>query len=379
MCGVQYFWAKTTDIHVLWWTAGINLLAVFLVYFRALLQAQQRFSLDGWASVADKSLLMLALLPLLWQGGLTMPIFLWLSLLTGGSAAGIFGLLTLKNTNIFSQTFPAKKDIVDLFKQSLPFAAIGLLFATNERINQIILERLAGATENGLYAGAYRWFAALSMYLWTVLPVFYAKFAAGTRMPVAAQQKLFHQGKIIVSLPIIWVCGFIVAHAEKMFILFTDSKPLEITAMATTLRILVVAMFVNGTFNIYSTYLTATGFEQAVNRLLIVAILLNSLTTVLLAPTYGALGAAGALSLSFCWLAGGYVYYFYKLSPLKVPLALSLKLLCVAFICWGSFAGLAHVSVWWLNSIVAGILLLVSAYLLRIITFERKNEPIAER
>ena len=43
--------------------------------------------------------------------------------------------------------------------------------------DQVMLERMAGDVPTGLYAAAYRWLDAFSMYLWIVLPMFFARFA----------------------------------------------------------------------------------------------------------------------------------------------------------------------------------------------------------
>jgi hypothetical protein len=65
-----------------------------------------------------------------------------------------------------------------LLRRLMPYTLLVLVSGLNERINQVLIERLSGPYENGLYLGAYRWFGASLMYLWIVLPIFYARFAS---------------------------------------------------------------------------------------------------------------------------------------------------------------------------------------------------------
>lgn len=361
--GVVCVQAPSETRSVLLWTAAINLCAAFLVYFRALLQAYQRFTVDGWASSLDKLLLVACLTPFLWNGNLTLTAFLSLSLLTGALTAAVFGAFSLGALRR-QDLFLHKKDVLELLRKSLPFAFVAVLYGANERINQVLLTEIAGESANGLYSGAYRWFSAASMYLWTVLPVFYAKFSAGIADAPETQARLFARGQTIVAAPVLFVCGVLFVFAEKAFMLFTQSALNEIATMATCLRILTVALALNAVFNVYSTYLTATGYERKINWLLVGALSLNALTTVVLAQTTASpTAAAWGLLASFSFLAGGYVYYYQKYAVSAVPARLLGKLLLFAAPGWATLYFLRDANFFSATAAAALVTLLAAAVL----------------
>ncbi len=329
------------------WLLILTLVALFYVVlnfleqFRAGLQAFQQFKTDGIASITDKTLMMLILLLMFSGGWLTLRGFavaslltMLLSMLAFGAVVFIkFGLPTLKLSRLRT---------AHLLRKSWPFALMVVLFGTNERVNQLMLERLGSGYENGLYVAAYRWIAAIQMYLWTILPVFYAKFAANLRHPVATRQNLFKTGQALVYLPLLFAFGFIWFYGDKLFFLFDNSGPEVIAEMTLNLRILAGFMWFNAAFTIFSTYLTATGHERFVSVLLIVVIALSVIANFIFIPIYGAVAASWAMTGAFGVLSLGYVIGFVRLTELRVPWLLLGKHLLITAVFLTDF--------WWLHS-----------------------------
>lgn len=327
--------------------SGLACLANSLLLFvRSLFQAFQRFAADGVVSVADKSLLMLALLVPLMAGTLTILEFAYWTATTAVVTVGAAAALAVRFFGAPSVSFRLE-GMKAVVRQSYPFALMFVLFSANEHLNKVLLELLAGEKTTGLYAAAFRWFAAFSMYLWTILPVFFAKFAAQQNESIETRQALFNQAKTLVAFPIIIVCGFVWFYGDKLFFLFGNSAPDEIETMSFNLKILAAALLVNGVFNVYSTMLTATGSEQIVARLLLVAVLASNGLNLWLIPVWGAAAVSFTLALSFAFLSAGYLFYFKKAAGLRVPVQLNARLALLGAGYAGALAGLQYTGVDW--------------------------------
>jgi O-antigen/teichoic acid export membrane protein len=248
-----------------------------------------------------------------------------------------------------------------LLRGAWPFALVMVLFSVNERLPQFLIERLAGPQESGYFYAAFRWVATLQMYLWTVLPIFYAKFAAQRQAPLAQRQRLFNLAQVVAAWPIVLVCGFLWFDGDRLFFLLDDSTPQQIIYLHQVLRALCLMLLLNGLFNVYSTWLTSTGHEQWVNRFLLAAIGLGLVGYAVLIPTHGALGAAWALAGVFGVLGAGYVWAFARAAGGHVPGGLLLRLVLAGAGYLGLYAALQYVvpSHWWVAPMGAGLVGLV--------------------
>src|SRR5690606_1576861 len=202
MTGVGWFLGYDTNtlylLAIIAFTFGIT---QFILFFRATLQGNQNFNVDAVGSVADKFLLVffvLALLPI----GLSLENFVYArTLATGLAFLALYFLITRLYGKLRIKL--NRRHLKELLRESLPFALITLVYGINERVDIVMLERLSSAKEAGLYAGPYRWVDAVMMYLWTILPIFFAKFAL-TVKDKTEQEKLLNFGQVVVSIPIIF-------------------------------------------------------------------------------------------------------------------------------------------------------------------------------
>ncbi|MFK7970711.1 MAG: oligosaccharide flippase family protein, partial [Bacteroidia bacterium] len=171
-------------------------------YFRANFQALQRFRLDSFASILDRVVL-LALVGVLFATGVSVEGFIGMRLLGAGITAGI---LFWALQRIYGWIAP-KMNTADwqrLAKLSLPFALITILNSIHDKIDQVMLERMIGSTETGLYAAAYRIMDMFNMYLWTTQAIIMARFAFHIKSP-AEQGKVMRFGQVIVAWPMLFV------------------------------------------------------------------------------------------------------------------------------------------------------------------------------
>lgn len=353
------------------WHALLN----FLDQLRAAYQAHQRFKLDGLASVLDKTLLMLVLWGLLYAEALTLSGLAWASIATIGFTVLVFGAGARRLFGPLQWRWSVKRWGY-LLRRGAPFAAMMILYSANERLYQPLVERLAGGHEAGLFYAAFRWVIALQMYLWTVLPVFYARFAALKRAPLPQRQALFNAGQVIVAVPIVWVVGVLLFDAPRLFFQFETSTPTELATMSQNLQFLACALLLNGVFNIYSTYLTATGQERPVNRLLVGSVLIGGLIAAVGVPQYGGLAAALGYGLAFLWLSIGYVRLVNRQREIRVPVRVLLGLLLATLTYGASYWGLQQLGLpWGVAPLLGGGVLLGLTLVLRLADWRAVIRP----
>ncbi|WP_167852002.1 oligosaccharide flippase family protein [Hymenobacter elongatus] len=333
---------------------GASLLVMqYTQFLRGTLQAHQRFNTDALLSVLEKALLLVFVLALL-------PVGITLDRYVGARAVAVlftFVVLYALVTRLYGRVrFRLKWEHArGLLKASLPLALITLVYGLNERVDMLMLERLASPAEAGYYAAAYRWVDAIMMYLWTVLPLFFAKFAFATGKR-EEQQELLWFGQRIVTVPLLFVCAFVLFRGEVLFFQLTHSTSRELGQMTLSLKILFVNVLVHAFFALYSTLLTSTNHEKPVSWLVAGSIAVNVLLNVLLLPRYGAVAAALNTLLCAVLVSGGYVWLVSRRAGVAVPWATLARLLLAFGLLCGTFAGLRLLlNHWLLEAVGAGL------------------------
>ncbi len=328
---------------------GGNHLAQF---FRANFQALQVFNIDAWLSVAERLVLIVLTVGLLLTS-LTLEGFILARLIAVAISIGLFYYLLARHQGGLRPRwdFPQIQQVV---RMSFSFALMTMLYSLHDKIDQVMVERLSGSTESGLYAGAYRWMEAFSMYLWLILPIFFARFAYFIHQP-AEQQRLLHFGQKITALPLIFVSLFVLFYSEKLLFLFQGSLPEEIAVMAACLQVLFLTLLMNSIFSIYSTLLTATGHVKPVNRLIIGGIALNVTLNALFIPRYGAIASAWTTFLSYLLMDLAYIFYLHLRVDILLPHRQTMKLLFLAGAGAGLFYLAQHLGLsWWAATLCCG-------------------------
>lgn len=334
-------------------------------FFRANFQAFQRFRFDAVASVLDRILMLGIVLALLYTR-ITLESYVVAYLVSAAATMVVLYLFVLRMWGWIGLG-RAWRSMRELLRASFPFALITILYSINDKVDQVLLERIiggeAGEHETGIYGAAYRWVDAVMMYLWTVLPIFFAKFAHHTGDD-RALGRLLSFGQPIAAIPMLFAGMFGILYPEKLLFQFTASTPADLAQMTLSLRILFVAVLVNGVFAIYSTLLTSTGHERFVSRMIALSIVLNITLNSIFIPTYGAVSAACNTVLSFSVLSLSYVWYLHYRMALALDWGRLLRLLAVGAAFGGAFWGMSQTGMpWWLVAALAGLLLLGMSYL----------------
>ena len=334
---------------------GISLLLTqYAQFLRGTLQASQKFNTDAVLSVLEKALLLLLVLAFL-PIGLTLNRYLGARL---AAAAFTAVLLYALMTRLFGRVRYQYQwgQVRNVLRQSIPFALITVLYGVNERVDMVMLERLASPAEAGYYAGAYRWVDAVMMYVWTVLPLFFAKFAA-MQHNRAEQHKLLWFGQRVVTVPLLFVVAFGLFRGELLFFQLKHSTAPEIARMTWCLKILFVNVLVHAFFALYASLLNSTGHVRLVSRLVVLSIVLNVGLNLFFLPRYGAVAAAWNTLICASIVSIGYVVLVQRWAKVAVPWGLLTRLgLAFGGVCaaWFGLQTYFHLP-WVVESALAGL------------------------
>jgi O-antigen/teichoic acid export membrane protein len=339
-------------------------------FYRAQFQAFQEFNTDSMFSILDKFLLVFFVMLMYYFYEITLLNFVYLrlasSIITTVLAfiisAKLFGFLNIKID------FSLLKYIL---KKSFPFALIGILYSFNDKVDQVILERISGGHQTGLYAAAYRWVDVIMMFLWTLLPILFARFSK-FRSDKPELENTFQIGQIIAAIPIIYVSSFMMVNAEKMFFLFTNSNLTDYKTMSDLLKILFASVMLNGIFSIYSTLLNSTGSEKWVSVLIGISVFLNIALNLVFVPVYGPYSCAYVTLVSTLFLSVGYLFILVKYSEYSIKLAQLYKLLSFSILfCTVYYYSFIFISDFIIGNIVGLLLFIFLFFVFRIVELNK--------
>ncbi len=360
-------WLMGYESSSLYFLALLSLVHAFIqfnFFFRANFQGFQYFSLDAFASNVDKVLQVVILLSLLWHG-MTLEKLVYGRL---GAVALAFGMLFFMMIKKGLWHRPSLKfsKLGNIIKLSIPFALMTILYSVNEKVDQVMVERLSSAQEAGIYAASYRWLDALMMFLWTVLPMFFARFAHH-ESTLEKKNKLLKVGTVITALPLVFVCGMAFVQGDLFFFAFRNNSPVEIQAKVEVFQVLSFSLMCHGFFAILSTYLTSNGFTKQVNIILVLTIALNIVLNAFLIPQFGSMAAAYTTGLSTLLASISYMVLIVSKSPVNLPWMTYLKLLPSILLYFAGLYFLKDNMEWYFYVPISGILALGGVMLSRLI------------
>ncbi len=318
------------DIYIAVLLSFIYLFIHFNGFLRANLQGNQFFSQDAWASNLDKLFLgafIVGLFSLV--GTVTLDHFIYARLLAV-SITFIALVILLVRKKIWVKPKLHQPHLKLFASLSIPYAWMTLLYSANERIDMVMLNSLYSSYETSIYNAAYRILDAAMMYLWIILPFFFAKLAHFDSSD-EDKDKLIKNGIAITALPLLLLSGFAIFYGENIFFMFTQSSTEEIKSMKLYFIILSGSLLIHGFFTIFSTYLTSNGHARFVNNIIFLSIILNITLNFFFIPQYGGLAASITTFISSLFLAIAYLIYTKRHTNVTFP--------------WGTWAKLCLIGV----------------------------------
>lgn len=290
------------EFRLLAWLCLAQALNSLILYLRSNFEGLLLFRWDSLFSVLDRVLMIVICGCLLWGPRLsvfefrfTVFSFVYAQVaayvLTAVLALAVIGRKTHLRGLRFDWRF-----LLVILKQSAPFALLVLLMASYNRLDPILLRRLASDAAAGVYAGAFRLLDALTMVCYLVsvplLPVFSKIFA--DRDVAASRASLTDAVRLVFWPMMLFAVGSAVACAlladPLMHLLYHDGAAPYVPVF----RVLIFCLVPLGLTYIFGTLLTAGGRLRQLNLLAAITLGLNVVANLLLIPQMGAVGSAWA-------------------------------------------------------------------------------------
>jgi len=195
--------------------------------------------------------------------------------------------------------------IANLIARALPFAAMALITSLLFRVDILMLSRMKGDLETGLYGAAYRLMEAL---LFVSAAVNAAALPTMSRFFKAAPEKVREIHRI--AFRVLFALGLPAALvltlcAERVMGIFGKGY----LPATPCLRILSWAMFLMFLNRLAGPLLTAAGRQKLLALIMLHALGLNILLNLLLIPGYGRIGASAATLLCEVLLAPTFLFF----------------------------------------------------------------------
>ncbi len=265
-----------------------------ILYIRSFLTGMHLFRSDSIVSILDR-LLLLALMSFCLWGLPTETVFQIEWLIYGQTLC--YSITLLVSTLLMFRGAAHKESSEDhafssslILRESLPFAILIMLSMIGYRADSVMLERMKGPDEAGIYAMGFRFFEAVNMisYLFAVLllPMFSKLLIEKSSIAPLFQLsfKVLYSGIFMVSL---MSCFY----SEKVLGVFYDNSITEASGVFSWLML--SALFFSLQY-VTGTLITASGKMKPMIWIAFFAMLYNFLLNLHYIPSEGALGAAKA-------------------------------------------------------------------------------------
>lgn len=315
---------------LLWCMVFNQILVSFVLYFRSNLQGLHLFRRDSLMSILDRGLMILICALLLWSSFFPHPFkiewFVYAQTVAYLATAWVSFFLVFRQTSRLK--FQLNRQlIVQIFKESYPFALLGLLMSIYNRVDAVMLKNLLsdeiGRTEAGIYAAAYRLLDAANMIAVLFATLLLPMFSRMLKKEEKVAALVSFSARLLFTFS---VMGAVLCYGfqnEWMNWLYTDATPYY----ATIFGYLMMSFIAISSVYVYGTLLTANGSLWQLNGIAIGGVVLNIALNYYLIPEYKALGATQATVITQGLVA--FIHIVVAVRVLKLPVSVRgiLKLL----------------------------------------------------
>ena len=282
--------------NLLFLVIGIQVITSFLIFFRNIITAHQKFRTDAWISVTDKVVMILIFFPLFYMPFMDVEVdlifFLSIQLSVTTIAlivAAVVARKYIRNSFLSSRTSK-------LLKEAFPFTAIIFLMSVHTRLDGFLLERIHvnGAMEAGIYASAFRLLDAGNM-VGYLAASFLVPFVAHHLNRKAVVEQTVLRLRHLLMVPAITIMIVIVTFPDWVYsLLYYNST--EYSSRVLSLSIIVLPAYY--LIHIYGSVMTARGLLRQFILIVFIAAIINTVLNLFLIPVYGAIGSCIAALVS---------------------------------------------------------------------------------
>ena len=297
------------EFRLLAWLTVCQFLSSLILYLRSNFEGLLLFKWDSLFSVLDRVLMILICGCLLWGPKFSLFHFHF-SIFHFVSAQVIAYSLTVllafvviarkAKLSILHFHFSLPFFLV-ILKKSAPFALLVLLMASYNRIDPILLRRLAGDADAGVYAGAFRLLDALTAVAYLVsvplLPVFSKlckEIKPANQDSLSKDSQLASIVRLVFWPMMIFAVGVSVVCAvwaePIMQLLYHENYAPYVPVF----RVVIFGIIPIGITYIFGTLLTAGKYLRHLNLFAATTLVLNVIVNLVLIPRLGATGSAWA-------------------------------------------------------------------------------------
>lgn len=289
-------------------------------FLRSNVAGLHRFKADGVLSILDRFLMIVicGLLLVIPATGEHFKIewFIYVQIFSYGMAAFIAFIVLQKISKVSLRFSLNVRDVLQIMKESFPYAALIFLMSIYTRVDTIMMKRMLGAEgdmQNGIYAHSYRLLDVGNMFglmfAAMLLPMFGRMLLQKTNIQPIIQLCV----NLLLPFSVMCAVGAAFYGYPLIAALYDHATPYDGTIFA----LLMASFPAFCMMYVYSTLLTANGSMKLLVNIAIVGVVLNILLNYFLIPEYKAVGAAISTVITQTTLSIGYITFSGK--TFKLP------------------------------------------------------------
>lgn len=308
-----------------------QVLAYFILFFRANISGLQMFRTDAFLSVTDRGMMIIfaGLLMLTFAGNFKIEYFIAAQTLGYLSSFAISFWVLKKPLQSVKLNFN-KLLMWSMIRQSWPYALLALLMTVYMRADILIMKKILpdGVEQTGVYAVATRLLEAANMMAVLVATMLLPLFS---NMIKAKQDlsSLIKMSMLLLIIPSVGVAALAWFYNTDVMLLLSKTSPIQSAGVFKYVMISFIAMCI---MYIFGTLLTANGNLKLLNILAAIALVINISVNVLLQPKLGAQGAAIAAVCTHGFIAITNMYFAIKKLTIKLSVSYLMRFLLVLLV-----------------------------------------------
>ncbi len=286
------------EFRLLAWLCVAQALNSLILYLRSNFEGLLLFKWDSLFSVLDRVLMIVICGCLLWGPRLSVfdfhfTVFHFVyAQVAAYTLTALLALVVIGRKTRLRRIRWDRRFFLVILKKSAPFALLVLLMASYNRLDPILLRRLATDADAGIYAGAFRLLDALTMVCYLVsvplLPVFSRLCREDNGGELTGTLRLVFWPLMLFAVGSAVACSLL---AEPLMQLFYHEG---YAPYVPVFRVLIFGLVPIGITYIFGTLLTAGGRLRQLNLLATATLAINIAANLLLIPRLGAVGSAWA-------------------------------------------------------------------------------------
>lgn len=309
---------SSTEFDLLLLLCVIQILTSFNQFFRSIVAGLQKFKWDGIFMVLDRVILIVFCSVLLWGGidglDLTINRFVYAQIVGLGIVFCALVFFLFKHFKGMHVSFDIS-ELKPIFIKSWPFAILISLMGLYNYIDGVMLERMVGDEEAGVYAMGYRFYFALLMFAQVFSGVLLPLFSKNIANVVVIKRVANYTFKLLFLLGVTAAFMTLVYGPEILTLRF----PTKVDAGGILAFQIITFGFIGSSFVlVFGTLLTAALALKYLNITAFITLIINWMMNIILIPRYGAVGAA--ISTAVSQILFGFICYLLSIQQFELKL-----------------------------------------------------------